>query len=101
MQGGDGDQAGGQDEGGPEEGSSHQLEEDRQDHHQILEVPAGQLLDKYVLIVRKRDISGDDLRREFWIHEEANSPKKKKKEGRGYDVKLDQPKVDHYSSFGC
>ena len=53
------------------------------------------------MIVRKRDISGDDLRREFWIHEEANSPKKKKKEGRGYDVKLDQPKVDHYSSFGC
>ena len=34
------------------------------------------------------------------MHEEANSPKKKKKEGRGYDVKLDQPKVDDYSSFG-
>ena len=33
------------------------------------------------------------------MHEEANSPKKKKKEGRGYDVKLDQPKVDDYSSF--
>ena len=49
-----------------------------------------------VLILRKRDISGDDLRREFWVHEEANSPKKKKKEGRGYDVKLDQPKVDDY-----
>ena len=45
------------------------------------------------MIFRKRDISGDDLRREFWVHEEANSPKKKKKEGRGYDVKLDQPKV--------
>ena len=44
-------------------------------------------------ILRKRDISGDDLRREFWVHEEANTPKKKKKEGRGYDVKLDQPKV--------
>ena len=43
--------------------------------------------------MRKRDISGDDLRREFWVHEEANTPKKKKKEGRGYDVKLDQPKV--------
>ena len=51
-------------------------------------------------ILRKRDISGDDLRREFWVHEEANSPKKKKKEGRGYDVKLDQPKVDDYSLFG-
>ena len=35
------------------------------------------------------------------MHEEANSPKKKKKEGRGYDVKLDQPKVDDYSSSGC
>jgi hypothetical protein len=33
------------------------------------------------------------LRREFWVHEEANSPKKKKKEGRGYEIKLDQPKV--------
>ena len=43
--------------------------------------------------MRKRDISGDDLRRGFWVHEEANTPKKKKKEGRGYDVKLDQPKV--------
>ena len=67
---------------------------------------------------RKRDISGDDLRREFWVHEEASSPKKKKKAGkmsffrystfliifqskllktkppgRGYDVKLNQPKV--------
>ena len=31
---------------------------------------------------RKRDISGDDLRREFWVHEEASSPKKKKKAGR-------------------
>ena len=30
---------------------------------------------------RKRDISGDDLRREFWVHEEASSPKKKKKAG--------------------
>ena len=52
-------------------------------------------------ILRKRDISGDDLRREFWVHEEANSPKKKKKEGRGYDVKLDQPKVDtpHFAGW--
>ena len=31
---------------------------------------------------RKRDISGDDLRREFWVHEEASSPKKKKKAGK-------------------
>merc|ERR1719445_457188 len=50
----------------------------------------GRTLIKYL---RKRDISGDDLRREFWVHEEASSPKKKKKAGRGYDVKLNQPKV--------
>ena len=98
AQGGDGDQAGGQDEGGSEEGGAHQLEEDREDHHQISEVPSSYLrLEMYDLILRKRDISGDDLRREFWVHEEANSPKKKKKEGRGYDVKLDQPKVDDCS----
>ena len=33
-------------------------------------------------VSRKRDISGDDLRREYWVHEEANSPKKKKKAGK-------------------
>jgi hypothetical protein len=32
-------------------------------------------------LTRKRDISGDDLRRELWVHEEATSPKKKKKSG--------------------
>ena len=61
----------------------------------------GRVIIKYLRLVnvqsrfcyRKRDISGDDLRREFWIHEEASTPKKKKKEGRGYDIKLDQPKV--------
>ena len=36
----------------------------------------------YKYLNRKRDISGDDLRREFWVHEEASSPKKKKKAGR-------------------
>ena len=61
----------------------------------------GRVIIKYLRLVnvqnryccRKRDISGDDLRREFWVHEEASTPKKKKKEGRGYDIKLDQPKV--------
>jgi len=55
----------------------------------------GRTLIKYL---RKRDISGDDLRREFWVHEEASSPKKKKKAGRGYDVKLNQPKVPPVSA---
>ena len=50
----------------------------------------GRTIIKYL---RKRDISGDDLRREFWVHEEASTPKKKKKTGRGYDIKLNQPKV--------
>merc|ERR1719150_2456174 len=45
----------------------------------------GRTLIKYL---RKRDISGDDLRREFWVHEEASSPKKKKKSGRGYNVSI-------------
>ena len=65
-----------------------------------MELYLSEIASSIKLIVRKRDISGDDLRREFWVHEEANSPKKKKKEGRGYDVKLDQPKVEHFSSFG-
>merc|ERR1711892_8741 len=50
----------------------------------------GRTIIKYL---RKRDISGDDLRREFWVHEEASTPKKKKKTGRGYDIKLNAPKV--------
>jgi len=41
----------------------------------------GKTIIKYL---RKRDISGDDLRREFWVHEEANTPKKKKKTGNNY-----------------
>ena len=40
------------------------------------------------MLHRKRDISGDDLRREFWVHEEASSPKKKKKAGRRVFVML-------------
>ena len=50
----------------------------------------GRTIIKYL---RKRDISGDDLRRELWVHEEASTPKKKKKTGRGYDINLSQPKV--------
>ena len=50
----------------------------------------GRTIIKYL---RKRDISGDDLRRELWVHEEASTPKKKKKTGRGYDINLNAPKV--------
>ena len=60
----------------------------------------GRTIIKYL---RKRDISGDDLRRELWVHEEASTPKKKKKTGRGYDINLNQPKVKicFYSEFVC
>ena len=50
----------------------------------------GRTIIKYL---RKRDISGDDLRRELWVHEEASTPKKKKKTGKGYDIDLNKPKV--------
>ena len=50
-QGGDGDQAGGQDQGGTEEGSSHQLEEDRKDHHKVLEVQ----IYRIQMLCKKRD----------------------------------------------
>ena len=39
------------------------------------------ILTLHIYQSRKRDISGDDLRREFWVHEEATTPKKKKKTG--------------------
>ena len=52
----------------------------------------GRTIIKYL---RKRDISGDDLRRELWVHEEASTPKKKKKTGRGYDINLNAPKVSN------
>ena len=50
----------------------------------------GRTIIKYL---RKRDISGDDLRRELWVHEEASTPKKKKKTGRGYEINLNQAKA--------
>ena len=50
----------------------------------------GRTIIKYL---RKRDISGDDLRRELWVHEEASTPKKKKKTGKGYNIDLNQPKA--------
>jgi len=32
-------------------------------------------------------MTGDDLRREMWVHDVAETPKKgKKKKGKGYDV---------------
>ena len=49
----------------------------------------GRTIIKYL---RKRDISGDDLRRELWVHEEASTPKKKKKTGRGYEINLNKAK---------
>ena len=37
--------------------------------------------------LQKRGISGDDLRREMWVHDEASTPKaNRKKKGKGYDI---------------
>jgi len=37
--------------------------------------------------LKKRKITGDDLRREMWVHDEAATPTKgKKKKAKGYDV---------------
>ncbi|XP_023321114.1 transient receptor potential cation channel subfamily V member 5 isoform X3 [Eurytemora carolleeae] len=44
----------------------------------------GKTVIKYL---KKRGISGDDLRREMWVHDEAETPKAaRKKKGRGYDI---------------
>jgi hypothetical protein len=48
--------------------------------------------------LKKRGISGDDLRREMWVHDEAETPKaNRKKKGKGYDISFAmgnvQPKV--------
>ncbi len=45
-------------------------------------IPTLHTINKFIFLFRKRDISGDDLRREFWVHEEATTPKKKKKTGK-------------------
>ena len=34
---------------------------------------------------------GDDLRREMWVTDEAETPKKKKKKGTGYDMTMALP----------
>ena len=37
--------------------------------------------------LKKRKITGDDLRREMWVHDVAETPKAaRKKKGKGYDV---------------
>ena len=37
--------------------------------------------------LKKRKMTGDDLRREMWVHDEAATPTKgKKKKAKGYDV---------------
>ena len=37
--------------------------------------------------LKKRKMTGDDLRREMWVHDEAETPKAaRKKKGLGYDV---------------
>jgi hypothetical protein len=37
--------------------------------------------------LKKRKMTGDDLRREMWVHDEAATPKGgKKKKAKGYDV---------------
>ena len=51
-----------------------------------------------VKYLKKRGISGDDLRREMWVHDEAETPKaNRKKKGKGYDISFAlgdvQPKV--------
>ena len=45
----------------------------------------GKTIIKYL---KKRKLTGDDLRREMWVHDVAETPKKgkKKKAGKGYDV---------------
>ena len=44
----------------------------------------GKTIIKYL---KKRKMTGDDLRREMWVHDVAETPKKgKKKKGKGYDV---------------
>ena len=44
----------------------------------------GKTVIKYL---KKRKMTGDDLRREMWVHDEAATPTKgKKKKAKGYDV---------------
>ena len=45
----------------------------------------------YTRIRLKFATSGDDLRREMWVTDEAETPKKKKKKGTGYDMAMGLP----------
>ena len=50
----------------------------------IVDQKTGKTVVKYL---KKRGISGDDLRREMWVHDEAETPKaNRKKKGKGYDI---------------
>ena len=53
-------------------------------HLIIVDQKTGKTVVKYL---KKRGISGDDLRREMWVHDEAETPKaNRKKKGKGYDI---------------
>ena len=44
----------------------------------------GKIVTRYL---KKRKITGDDLRREMWVTDEAETPKAaRKKKGKGYDI---------------
>ena len=50
----------------------------------LVDQKTGKTIVKYL---KKRGISGDDLRREMWVHDEAETPKaNRKKKGKGYDI---------------
>ena len=50
----------------------------------VVDQKTGKTVVKYL---KKRGISGDDLRREMWVHDEAETPKaNRKKKGKGYDI---------------
>ena len=52
-------------------------------YHSLLQ-KTGKTIIKYL---KKRGISGDDPRREMWVHDEATTPKaNRKKKGKGYDI---------------
>ena len=53
--------------------------------HDFFSQKTGKTVIKYL---KKRKMTGDDLRREMWVHDEASTPKAKKgkKKAKGYDV---------------
>ncbi|CAB4069140.1 TRPV6 [Lepeophtheirus salmonis] len=48
----------------------------------------GKTIIKYL---KKRKMTGDDLRREMWVHDVAETPKAKRKKGLGYDLSTTLP----------